>query len=91
MLAIGRALMTNPELLVLDEATEGLAPLLRAYILHCLASRKQHGQAILADADPERIRKAAADLLAKERIDTPSLFGDGHAAERICAELLGQA
>ncbi|MCB0791130.1 MAG: UDP-N-acetylglucosamine 2-epimerase (non-hydrolyzing) [Flavobacteriales bacterium] len=51
----------------------------------------QHGQAILADADPERIRKAAADLLAKERIDTPSLFGDGHAAERICAELLGQA
>ncbi|MCB1475062.1 MAG: ABC transporter ATP-binding protein [Rhodobiaceae bacterium] len=47
MLAIGRALMTNPELLVLDEATEGLAPLLRADIWHCLASLKQHGQAIL--------------------------------------------
>ncbi|MGE0230344.1 MAG: ABC transporter ATP-binding protein [Flavobacteriaceae bacterium] len=47
MLAIGRALMTNPELLILDEATEGLAPLLRADIWHCLAALKDHGQAIL--------------------------------------------
>ncbi|MDE0410309.1 MAG: ABC transporter ATP-binding protein, partial [Alphaproteobacteria bacterium] len=47
MLAIGRALMTNPRLLVLDEATEGLAPLVRRRIWECLASLKEEGQAIL--------------------------------------------
>jgi branched-chain amino acid transport system ATP-binding protein len=47
MLAIGRALMTNPKLLILDEATEGLAPLVRAEIWACLASLKDEGQAIL--------------------------------------------
>jgi branched-chain amino acid transport system ATP-binding protein len=47
MLAIGRALMTNPRLLVLDEATEGLAPLIRAEIWHCLARLKQTGLSIL--------------------------------------------
>jgi branched-chain amino acid transport system ATP-binding protein len=47
MLAIGRALMTNPRLLILDEATEGLAPLIRAEIWRCLASLKAEGQAIL--------------------------------------------
>jgi branched-chain amino acid transport system ATP-binding protein len=47
MLAIGRALMTNPKLLILDEATEGLAPLIRAEIWACLARLKQEGQAIL--------------------------------------------
>jgi branched-chain amino acid transport system ATP-binding protein len=47
MLAIGRALMTNPKLLVLDEATEGLAPLIRQEIWACLARLKQEGQAIL--------------------------------------------
>jgi branched-chain amino acid transport system ATP-binding protein len=47
MLAIGRALMTNPKLLILDEATEGLAPLLRREIWTCLARLKQEGQAIL--------------------------------------------
>ena len=47
MLAIGRALMTNPRLLVLDEATEGLAPLIRAEIWHCLARLKAAGLAIL--------------------------------------------
>jgi branched-chain amino acid transport system ATP-binding protein len=47
MLAIGRALMTNPKLLLLDEATEGLAPLLRAEIWSCLARLKAEGQAIL--------------------------------------------
>ena len=48
MLAIGRALMTNPRLLVLDEATEGLAPLVRRRIWECLAALKAEGQAILA-------------------------------------------
>jgi len=47
MLAIGRALMTNPRLLVLDEATEGLAPLIRAEIWTCLAGLKAEGQSIL--------------------------------------------
>jgi len=47
MLAIGRALMTNPALLILDEATEGLAPMIRHEIWACLARLKQEGQAIL--------------------------------------------
>jgi len=47
MLAIGRALMTNPKLLILDEATEGLAPLIRAEIWACLGRLKQEGQSIL--------------------------------------------
>jgi branched-chain amino acid transport system ATP-binding protein len=47
MLAIGRALMTNPKLLILDEATEGLAPLIRQEIWSCLGRLKSEGQAIL--------------------------------------------
>jgi len=47
MLAIGRALMTNPHLLILDEATEGLAPLVREEIWRCLEQLRQQGQSIL--------------------------------------------
>ena len=47
MLAIGRALMTNPRLLILDEATEGLAPLIREEIWRCLAQLRAAGQAVL--------------------------------------------
>ena len=47
MLAIGRALMTNPHLLILDEATEGLAPLIRQEIWNCLSMLKAGGQSIL--------------------------------------------
>jgi branched-chain amino acid transport system ATP-binding protein len=47
MVAIGRALMTNPRLLILDEATEGLAPLIRAEIWSVLAKLKAEGQSIL--------------------------------------------
>jgi len=47
MLAIGRALMTNPGLLILDEATEGLAPLIRADIWRVLEALKAEGQSIL--------------------------------------------
>ena len=47
MLAIGRALMTDPQLLILDEATEGLAPMIRQEIWACLTSLKAEGEAIL--------------------------------------------
>jgi branched-chain amino acid transport system ATP-binding protein len=47
MLAVGRALMTNPRLLILDEATEGLAPLIRDEIWRCLALLRAAGQSIL--------------------------------------------
>lgn len=47
MLAIGRALMTNPLLLILDEATEGLAPLIRAEIFACLRMLRNEGESIL--------------------------------------------
>ena len=63
MLAIGRALMTNPRLLILDEATEGLAPLVRAEIWNCLASLKAAGQSI---------------LVIDKNIDALSRIGDRH-------------
>jgi branched-chain amino acid transport system ATP-binding protein len=47
MLAIGRALMINPRLLILDEATEGLAPLIRDEIWNCLSLLKAQGQSVL--------------------------------------------
>ncbi|CAH1694698.1 High-affinity branched-chain amino acid transport ATP-binding protein BraG [Hyphomicrobiales bacterium] len=47
MLAVARALMTNPKLLILDEATEGLAPLIRAEIWAVIARLKSEGQSIL--------------------------------------------
>jgi branched-chain amino acid transport system ATP-binding protein len=47
MLAIGRALMTNPHLLILDEATEGLAPLIREDIWRCLHTLREQGQTTL--------------------------------------------
>ena len=58
MLAIGRALITNPKLLILDEATEGLAPLIRHQIWSCLDKLKQKGQSILIiDKDITAISK----------------------------------
>ncbi|ACQ95803.1 hypothetical protein M218_04825 [Burkholderia pseudomallei MSHR338] len=47
MLAVGRALMINPKLLVLDEATEGLAPLIRKEIRDCLRALKHEGLTIV--------------------------------------------
>ncbi|MBR9763409.1 MAG: ABC transporter ATP-binding protein [Rhodobacteraceae bacterium] len=47
MLAVGRALMTNPQLVVLDEATEGLAPLIREEIWSCLRRIRDEGASIL--------------------------------------------
>ncbi|MGH7318951.1 MAG: ABC transporter ATP-binding protein [Candidatus Rokuibacteriota bacterium] len=63
MLAIGRALMTNPRLLILDEATEGLAPLIRAEIWRCLAALRAAGQAI---------------LLIDKNVDTLTRIADRH-------------
>ena len=60
MLAIGRALMTNPRLLILDEATEGLAPLIRAEIWQCLTRLKAAGQSILViDKNVEALTRIA--------------------------------
>jgi branched-chain amino acid transport system ATP-binding protein len=60
MLAIGRALMTNPHLLILDEATEGLAPMVREEIWRCLAALKSAGQTILViDKYVERLVEIA--------------------------------
>lgn len=61
MLAIGRALMTNPELLILDEATEGLAPVIRAEIWRCIGALRQEGQAILLIDKNLAILKRLAD------------------------------
>jgi branched-chain amino acid transport system ATP-binding protein len=60
MLAIGRALVTNPHLLILDEATEGLAPLVREEIWQCLERLRGAGQTILViDKYVERLVKLA--------------------------------
>ena len=60
MLAIGRALVTNPHLLILDEATEGLAPMVREVIWKCLARLREAGQTILViDKYVERLIQLA--------------------------------
>jgi branched-chain amino acid transport system ATP-binding protein len=68
MLAIGRALMTNPYLLILDEATEGLAPLVREEIWRCLTALKSAGQTILViDKYVERLVEIADHHTILER------------------------
>jgi branched-chain amino acid transport system ATP-binding protein len=60
MLAIGRALLTNPRLLILDEATEGLAPLIRQEIYRSIARLKADGLAILViDKDVRALCRVA--------------------------------
>ena len=61
MLAVGRALMTNPRLLILDEATEGLAPVIRAHIWSCLEQLKASGQSILIVDKNLRVLERLAD------------------------------
>ena len=65
MLAIGRALMTNPRLLILDEATEGLAPLIKNEIWDCLKGLKSSGQSILV---VDKSIKALTDLADRHYI-----------------------
>jgi branched-chain amino acid transport system ATP-binding protein len=68
MLAIGRALMTNPRLMVLDEATEGLAPLIREEIWRCLAAIKAEGDAILVvDKNVDALARLADRHLVLEK------------------------
>ena len=60
MLAIGRALMTNPRLLILDEATEGLAPLIRAEIYRSIERLKGEGLSLLViDKDVKALTQVA--------------------------------
>jgi branched-chain amino acid transport system ATP-binding protein len=61
MLAVGRALMTNPKLLILDEATEGLAPVIRAEIWRCIEALKAQGQSILLIDKNIAVLKRLAD------------------------------
>ena len=61
MLAVGRALMTNPKLLILDEATEGLAPVIRAEIWGCIEALKTQGQSILLIDKNINVLKRIAD------------------------------
>ena len=63
MLAVGRALMTNPKLLILDEATEGLAPLIRLEIWNVLKLLKAEGQSI---------------LVVDKNVDALAAFADRH-------------
>jgi branched-chain amino acid transport system ATP-binding protein len=68
MLAIGRALMTNPRLLILDEATEGLAPLIRDEIWNCLSMLKAQGQSVLViDKNVANLAKIADRHVIIER------------------------
>ncbi|MDG2286411.1 MAG: ABC transporter ATP-binding protein [Alphaproteobacteria bacterium] len=92
MLAIGRALMTNPKLLILDEATEGLAPLVRRDIWACLERLKEDGQAILV------IDKNVADLsriadrhyvIEKGQVVWSGTSGELRARQDLLSEKLG--
>ncbi|MGO4715613.1 ABC transporter ATP-binding protein [Bradyrhizobium sp. 2TAF24] len=89
MLAIGRALMTNPKLLILDEATEGLAPIVRGEIWRCIATLKEQGQSILLIDKNMAVLKRLADhhyILEKGRTvwsgDSAALERDAAAIER---------
>jgi len=79
MLAIGRALMTNPRLLILDEATEGLAPLIRVEIWRCLERLKAGGLSILLiDKHVEALTRLADHHYVLER---GRVVWDGTSAE----------
>jgi branched-chain amino acid transport system ATP-binding protein len=89
MLAIGRALMTNPALIILDEATEGLAPLIRAEIWSILALLRREGLAILViDKNLDALAALADRFMALEKghvvweADAASVRADPSAATR---------
>src|SRR5688500_9660580 len=85
MLAIGRALVTNPHLLILDEATEGLAPLVREEIWRCLGQLRGAGQTILViDKYVERLVKLADrhTIIERGRVAWEGSSAALHAEER---------
>jgi branched-chain amino acid transport system ATP-binding protein len=92
MLSIGRALMTNPRLLILDEATEGLAPLVRAEIWRCVERVKAAGQSILVIDKNVRALTRIADthyILEKGRIVWTGSSADLAAHEDVQHRYLG--
>ena len=92
MLAIGRALMTNPRLLILDEATEGLAPLVRAEIYRSIGALKQTGLAILIiDKDVNALTRVADRhyVLEKGRVVWSGDSGELAAAGDVRQRYLG--
>ena len=92
MLAIGRALMTNPRLLILDEATEGLAPLVRQEIWRCLERVKAAGQSILVIDKNVRALTRIADshyVLEKGRIVWTGTSAELSAREDVQHRYLG--
>jgi branched-chain amino acid transport system ATP-binding protein len=92
MLAIGRALMTNPRLLILDEATEGLAPLVRADIFRSIERLKGEGLSILVIDKDVRALARVADrhyVLEKGRVVWSGSSADLRAAEDVQHRYLG--
>lgn len=92
MLAIGRALMTNPKLLILDEATEGLAPLIRQEIWSCLEGLRSRGQAILViDKDLKTLNRLADrhNIIEKGKIVWTGTPDELQAAPAIAERYLG--
>jgi len=92
MLAIGRALMTNPRLLILDEATEGLAPLIRAEIYRSIGSLKAEGMAILViDKDVKSLTRIADRhfVLEKGRVVWSGTSGELSASPQTQHRYLG--
>jgi branched-chain amino acid transport system ATP-binding protein len=92
MLAIARALMTNPQLLILDEATEGLAPLIRADIYRSIESMKAAGLSILViDKDVKALTRVADRhyVLEKGRVVWSGTSADLAASEDVQRKYLG--
>ncbi|SLN77422.1 ABC transporter ATP-binding protein [Oceanibacterium hippocampi] len=84
MLAVARALMTNPHLLILDEATEGLAPIIRAEIWSCLSRLRQGGQSILVI--DKNIREMTRIADRHYIIEKGSVVWTGTSAELVSAD-----
>ena len=92
MLAIGRALMLGPKLLILDEATEGLAPLIREGIWYCLRELKELGHSILLiDKNLDELAPIAdrAYVVEKGRNVWEGRIGDLTASEELRLHYLG--